>query len=94
MDAILSRTISSRLIPSVATSQEFTPSAAAPPSKGIAKGMVQHATQAPATPSAANTGFFTNFLQWVHAGRFPYAHFKISSYLRCKDYCEKADQPR
>ena len=94
MEATPSRTICSRLIPSVATSQEVTPSAAAPPSREIAKGMVQHATQAPATPSAASTGFFTNFLQWVHAGRFPYAHFKISSNLRYKAYFEKPAQPR
>lgn len=52
-------------------SQDVSPNAAAPPNNGIAKGMVQQATHAPAKPSAVNTGFFISLLQWIHAGRFP-----------------------
>ena len=52
-------------------SHEVSPIAAAPPNKGIANGMVQQATQAPAKPSVASRGFFTRLLQLIHAGRFP-----------------------
>lgn len=48
--------------------QEVSPSAAAPPNNGIANGMVQQATQAPANPSVASTGSFTCLLQLIHAG--------------------------
>ncbi|WP_157571918.1 hypothetical protein [Hydrogenophaga taeniospiralis] len=71
MDTITTNTSNSRPIWNFAPSQDVNPSAAAPPNSGIAKGMVQQATHAPATPNTANTGFFMSLLQWIHAGRFP-----------------------
>ncbi|MBA3594139.1 MAG: hypothetical protein H0W47_10120 [Polaromonas sp.] len=58
MDAITTSTSNSRLIPAFTPSQEVSPSAAAPPNSGMANGIVQQATQAPANPRVANTGFF------------------------------------
>jgi hypothetical protein len=53
MDTIAIRTSNSIPTFEFTPSHEVSPSAAAPPNNGIANGMVQQATQAPAKPSVA-----------------------------------------
>jgi hypothetical protein len=71
MDTITIRTSNSIPTLEFTPSHEVSPIAAAPPNNGIANGMVQQATQAPAKPSVASRGFFTRLLQLIHEGKFP-----------------------
>ena len=68
MDTIAIRTSNSIPVFEFTPSHEVSPSATVPPTNGIANGMVQQATQAPAKPSVASKGFFTRLLQLIHAG--------------------------
>lgn len=71
INAITASTSNSRLIPEFTPNQEVSPSAAAPPNSGIANGMVQQATQAPANPSVASRGFFMLSSPFESCGLMP-----------------------
>lgn len=56
--AKIAATVQSMLVPRSRPQAATSAATAVPPSRGRASGIAQHAAQAPATPKAANKGFF------------------------------------